>query len=117
MNATKRAEFRKLLTDEREQIAAGWRNHGGEAGSGGGWDMRDVEERAVQIPNVAIERQITEDERNLLLKIDFALQRLDEGTYGRCANCSDPIPIERLQAKASVSLCLPCQVERDSNKH
>ena len=117
MNATKRAEFRKRLMDEREHLAAEWKNHGGIAGAGGGWDTRDVEERAVSIPNAAIDRQITEDERNLLLKIDFALQRLDDGSYGRCTSCSQAIPLERLQAKPSVSLCLPCQQDRDNSKH
>ena len=71
--------------------------------------MRDQEERPLEITNEDLERQLAEDDRSLLEKIDFALRPLDEGTYDRCANCDQPIPLERLKAKPAVSLCIPCQ--------
>ncbi len=78
--------------------------------------MRDQEERPLEITNEDLERQLAEDDRNLLEKIDFALRRLDEGTYDCCANCGQPIPLERLKAKPAVSLCIPCQEENDAAK-
>lgn len=113
MNATLKAEIHNRLLEERERIVAEWKDHGGDTGPGSDWDMRDLEERAVQISNETVERQILEDDRNLLQKVDFALQRLEQGTYGQCAQCGRTIPIERLMAKPCVSLCLACQQEKD----
>ncbi|RPJ30946.1 MAG: hypothetical protein EHM17_15930 [Verrucomicrobiaceae bacterium] len=116
MNATQKAQIHSRLLEERERIVAEWKNHGGGTGPGEGWDLRDLEERAVQITSQAVETQIVEDDRNLLSKIDFALQRLDAGTYGQCDHCGAAIPLERLMAKPSVSLCLACQQAKDALK-
>lgn len=44
-----------------------------------------------------------------LREIDAALTRLADGTYGLCADCSQPIPPRRLQALPFATLCVPCQ--------
>ena len=116
MNATQKTDIRNRLLEERERIIAEWKDHGGDTGPGGDWNMRDLEERAVQISSQTVERQIVEDDRNLLRKVDFALQRLQQGTYEQCAQCGQTIPIERLMAKPSVSLCLACQQAKDALK-
>jgi DnaK suppressor protein len=46
--------------------------------------------------------------------IEHALARLDEGSYGRCEQCSLPIPLERLEAIPHAQLCVPCQARRDA---
>ena len=114
MNVTQQQEIRHLLHAERERIVAEWQNHGGEGGPIDDWNSRDLEERAVQIASENVERRIAHDDRNLLRKVDYALRRLDEGTYGTCENCGSTIPIERLMAKPSVSLCLACQHRKDT---
>lgn len=50
----------------------------------------------------------------LAQKVDRALQKLDDGTYGTCDRCSKPIPVPRLQAMPSAALCLGCQDMEDS---
>jgi DnaK suppressor protein len=116
MKTSQTADFRSRLVEERERIIAEWRNHGGDHGPGEGWDLRDLEDRADLSTLETVERRITEDARNLLRKVDFALKRLDEGTYDRCDRCGAEIPIERLLAKPSVSLCLACQELKDNAK-
>ena len=54
------------------------------------------------------------DEANLLEKVQFALSRIDEGTYEQCATCGNAIPLERLMAKPSVSLCVACQEKKEA---
>jgi DnaK suppressor protein len=44
-------------------------------------------------------------------EIDQALERLDEGTYGRCAGCGTAIPAERLEAVPWAALCVPCSAK------
>lgn len=43
-----------------------------------------------------------------LLEIDRALLRLDDGSYGFCVGCAEPIPQERLLAVPYASYCVPC---------
>lgn len=59
--------------------------------------------------------KLTESEANLLGKIDLALARIENDTYGICVACNEAIPLERLQAKPSVSLCLNCQDKHEHN--
>ena len=117
MNASRKNSIRNRLLEERERILEEWRNHGGHSGPAGDeWNLRDLEERAVQVSAGTVELQIAEDDLNLLRKVDYALQRLDEGSYETCANCGAPIGEERLEAKPSVSLCLACQQIKDASK-
>ena len=44
-------------------------------------------------------------------EIDQALERLDEGTYGRCLACGTAIPAERLEAVPWAALCVPCSAK------
>ncbi|MGH8912132.1 MAG: TraR/DksA family transcriptional regulator [Acidimicrobiia bacterium] len=44
-----------------------------------------------------------------LEEVDRALRRIAEGTYGICANCGNPIPPERLEARPESTLCFACK--------
>ncbi len=46
---------------------------------------------------------------DLVDKIDQALKRMDDGTYGRCAGCTKTIPKSRLEALPWATYCLECQ--------
>jgi DnaK suppressor protein len=49
---------------------------------------------------------LEENAEHLLAKIESALQRLEDGTYGTCAICGRPIDEERLQAVPYAKLCI-----------
>ncbi len=49
--------------------------------------------------------------RDLLTQVEAALRRLDEGTYGVCARCGNPINPERLEALPYATYCITCQSE------
>ncbi|MBA3489949.1 MAG: TraR/DksA C4-type zinc finger protein [Longispora sp.] len=42
-------------------------------------------------------------------QLERALERLDEGGYGNCERCGNPIPVERLAAFPSATLCVTCK--------
>lgn len=51
---------------------------------------------------------------NQLIEINNALERIDNGTYGVCTNCGQPIQAERLEALPQAELCIDCQRSADS---
>lgn len=116
MNATQTTAIRNTLLSERERIISEWQNHGGHSGPCDEWDLRDLEERAVLSTSDVVERRIADDDLNLLRKVQHALERLEEGTYETCETCGALIPLQRLMAKPSVSLCLACQEAKDALK-
>ena len=58
----------------------------------------DLADRASSETDRAIELRARDRQRKLISKIDAALQRIDDGTYGICEVSGDPIPKERLEA-------------------
>ena len=52
---------------------------------------------------------LANDARQRLEAIEKALERIDRGTYGACANCGNPIPEERLHAMPLTLYCVACQ--------
>ena len=59
---------------------------------------QDFEETAVDFDETQKEQSISVNERALLTQVQEALRRIDEGTYGKCVNCGQPIPEKRLEA-------------------
>lgn len=48
-----------------------------------------------------------------LRRIDAALHRIREGTFGTCVECAEPIAVARLQAQPAAALCLACAEARE----
>ncbi|HUT50233.1 MAG TPA: RNA polymerase-binding protein DksA [Alphaproteobacteria bacterium] len=69
----------------------------------------DLADRASRETDRAIELRTRDRERKLLSKIDAALKRLEEGTYGYCAETDERISIMRLKARPIATLSLEAQ--------
>jgi DnaK suppressor protein len=110
VDPSEKERFRKLLLEQRDQVTASIAVEDPAANQ----DLRDPEELATLITRTEVNDRILEDDLNLIRKIDLALSRLEAGSYDQCENCGDEIPQERLLAKPSVSLCVPCQELKDS---
>lgn len=70
-------------------------------------------DRASELDEAAVESRILESEELLMGKVLHALSRIEDGTYGLCEACGADIPIARLDAKPSVSLCVDCQERKE----
>ncbi|GIV26213.1 MAG: hypothetical protein KatS3mg027_0027 [Bacteroidia bacterium] len=57
--------------------------------------------------------QLAEMEGHELMQIDYALQRIREGTYGICEECGKEIPLGRLQVMPYTTLCVECQAQQE----
>ncbi|WP_431982273.1 TraR/DksA family transcriptional regulator [Streptomyces qinglanensis] len=50
--------------------------------------------------------------REHLVEVDRALERLERGEYGRCTECGEPVPEERLSARPATTTCVRCATVR-----
>ena len=69
----------------------------------------DLTDRASMETDRALELRTRDRERKLISKIDAALQRIEDGTYGFCEETSEPIGIRRLEARPIATLSLEAQ--------
>ena len=69
----------------------------------------DLADRASSETDRAIELRARDRQRKLIAKIDAALQRIEDGTYGYCEETGDPIGIARLDARPIATLSLEAQ--------
>jgi DnaK suppressor protein len=65
--------------------------------------------RAISHSDRSLELRTRDRQRKLIAKIDAALKRIDDGTYGYCEETGDPIGIARLDARPIATLSLEAQ--------
>jgi len=73
----------------------------------------DPNDRATQESEFGLELRTRDRERKLLRKIDSALIRIDEGSYGFCDETGEEIGLKRLEARPVATLCLEAQERRE----
>jgi DnaK suppressor protein len=66
----------------------------------------DLGDGSVDLEETEKDRAILENENALLMQVEEALRRLDNGTYGKCMICGKPIPEKRLEAIPWTLLCV-----------
>lgn len=69
----------------------------------------DIADRASAESERALELRTRDRERKLLSKIDSALKRLEDGSYGYCDELGEPISIQRLEARPIATLSIEAQ--------
>ena len=69
----------------------------------------DLADRASSETDRAIELRARARQRKLIAKIDDALQRIDDGTYGYCEETGEPIALKRLEARPIATLSIEAQ--------
>jgi len=77
--------------------------------SEGGIQEPDIADRASVETDRALELRTRDRARKLIAKIDQALQRIENGTYGYCEETGEPIGIKRLEARPIATLSLEAQ--------
>ena len=73
----------------------------------------DPNDRATQESEFGLELRTRDRERKLLRKIDSALARIEEGSYGYCDETGEEIGLKRLEARPVATLCLEAQERRE----
>ncbi len=108
MNPRQTEYFRRKLLRWREEIL-----------SGSDSTLRQLQEEDNRLADQtdwasaevqrALELRTRDRERKLLAKIDAALKRIEEGTYGYCEETNEPIGIKRLEARPIATLSIEAQ--------
>ncbi len=103
---------RARLIDESEQLQASV-STSDERREGSPFGKREEEAtEALELEKrLALERRLREE----LSGVEHALKKFEEGTYGLCDNCGQPIDPARLEALPQASLCLNCKAQQAKN--
>lgn len=76
----------------------------------------DIADRASSETDRAIELRARDRQRKLISKIDAALARIEEGSYGYCEETGEPISLKRLEARPIATLSLEAQERHERNE-
>ncbi len=112
MTKAELAKFKKILEEKQAELARVVRNR----------EAIAIEKSADAIDEVqhAAERELAirnlDRESQMLRLVRLALRRIEEGTYGTCLECEEPINKKRLQAVPWAPYCLKCQEEFDKKQ-
>ena len=98
---------RKLLVHKQELLKRAANVHADITRSSGPLD-KDFAEQVVQMENDAVLAGIGEATAAELAQINRALAQLDQGTYGHCSSCGQPIGARRMQVLPYSDLCIAC---------
>jgi len=108
MNERQRDYFRKKLVAWRESILAESRETLA-ALQNESENHPDIADRASSETDRAIELRARDRQRKLISKIESALARIDDGTYGYCIDTGEPISLRRLDARPIATLSVEAQ--------
>ena len=73
----------------------------------------DPNDRASLESDRNFELRIRDRERKLLVKIQEAIKRIDDGVFGKCEVCGGPISEKRLIARPVTTLCIDCKTKQE----
>lgn len=109
-------KFKALLEEERRKITrhlediSDSSNEELDLSTGDSVDIASLE------INQANLQKIGKRETYLLKKIDLALKKIEDGTYGECESCGEQIASGRLMARPVAQLCIDCKTEQENQE-
>lgn len=108
MNDSQRAYFRRKLMSWRDEILRGSSETLKQLKEEDG-RLADVSDSASFETERSFQLRARDRERKLLSKIDSALRRIDDGSYGYCEETQEPIGLKRLEARPIATLSIEAQ--------
>jgi len=108
--------FRKILEDRKQEILSEAGRAVGEMNNGSEDGYADPTDRAALESDRNFLLRLRDRERKLLSKIEEAVARIDEGSYGRCEECGGDIGIERLKARPVTTFCISCKSAQEARE-
>ena len=101
--------YRKLLLDKRAELLARVKAARANETEGRREDAPDLGDRALSTMNRDLSYRLTTGERDILKRIDDALDRIESERYGECQSCGKKVQQGRLTAVPWAQFCIDCQ--------
>jgi len=116
VNKTSLKKFKKLFESEKEKIIFNDRIVRDEF-SVNSDDRYDEVDQATVDTDQAMRMRLCNRETLYIKKLDEALRRIEEGTFGECDECGEDIEMRRLEARPTATLCVSCKEEQERKEH
>ena len=105
--------FREILLEKRQEILNNAKKTINEDMTLDADDLPDEMDLASSEYLQSFTFRLRGREKTFLKKIDHALAKIDEGTFGICEECEEPISIKRLEARPETTLCIRCKEDQE----
>jgi len=114
LNKKELKKFQELLEDKRKAVLERARQMLSEGMTLDANDLPDeMDLAASEYLQSFFEFRLRGREKSLLSKLDLALKKIEEGTFGICEICEEPIGKKRLEARPETSLCIKCKEDQE----
>jgi RNA polymerase-binding transcription factor len=113
MNKRQRERYRKQLLAKREELLHLVQAARKSEKEGTGKEAPDLGDRALSTVTRDLSYQLTIAERDIVRRVDDALDRMEKGEYGICVACAKKVQIGRLDAVPWARHCIECQELQD----
>ena len=113
MKKTELKRFRKILEEKREAIISNAKQTIAEDMTLDANDLPDEMDLASSEYIQSFTFRLRGREKVFLQKIDKALKKIDDGSFGVCENCEEPISVKRLEARPETTLCIRCKEDQE----
>ncbi|MEW6435499.1 MAG: TraR/DksA C4-type zinc finger protein [Myxococcota bacterium] len=108
--------FKKTLEDSRKAILENARKTMEEESNFDTDDLPDEIDQASSEYAQSMTFRLRDREKFLLKKIEKALARIEDGSFGTCERCEEPINLKRLEARPVTTLCIRCKEEQEKKE-
>ena len=113
MNKTQLKKFRALLEEKREEIVRKAKQTLDEDMTLDADDLPDEMDLASSEYLQSFTFRLRGREKTFLDKINKAVVKIDEGSFGVCEECAEEISLKRLEARPETTLCIRCKEDQE----
>ena len=106
-------KLKKVLEGQLHQLQ---HDFGKELQNMGSPALADINDQASLESERSFELRIKDRERKLIGKVQEALRKVGDGSYGVCESCGEPISVKRLLARPVTSFCINCKSEMEAEE-
>ncbi len=113
ISAQMTARYKKLLLEEKQRLLNNSRQAIQHELMLSPDDLPDETDLAANEIQQNLIFKLRDRERQMLAKVTEALIRIEDGTFGLCQDCEEPIEVRRLEARPVSTLCLSCKERQE----
>jgi len=109
MTSEELKEFKEILLKRKEQILNNIDKQKNEIGELKSCEVSDEADMATISIDSELDETLAKKQFQELQEIDYALSKIDDGSYGICEMCEEEIGLERLKVKPQARYCIVCR--------